>query len=336
MDVAGTIDVLSGLTDFSNSDQGSGSYVVEDGDTLQTIAQETYGDPSLWYVIADANGLQASSALTPGQTLKIPQVTTTDNTANTFKPYNPNEIQGSTTPSLPQAPQPPPSAQHCSTLAMIVVIAVVVVASIFTAGVAAEAFAGTLGSTGVGGIMAAGGAAFTGGAAVGTVAATATAGDMLGAFAASAAIGGAVGNAAGQLVGDAEGVHSGFSWTEMLGAGLTAAAGAGIGSVVRGGGALLEAKGELTTAGSAVVGAADYAAGVGVDKVVGEPTHFSWAGLAANAAGAAVAHVAHLPANSDNPLNSSVGQVFEGHLVDDVVTRETSVALGDIHVQSWK
>ena len=44
VDVAGSIDVLSGLTDFSNSDQGTSSYVVQAGDTLQTVAQQVYGD----------------------------------------------------------------------------------------------------------------------------------------------------------------------------------------------------------------------------------------------------------------------------------------------------
>ena len=325
VDEHGTINVLGGVTGFSNSEAGTTNYVAQDGDTMQSIAQAIYGDGSLWYVVADANGFDAATdAPAAGQTLKLPQVTTNSNTAETFKPYNPHEISGSTTPSLPQAPQPPPSAHHCSTLAEIVVIAVVIVASIYTAGAAAEAMGATEGST-----WAAGGAAFAG---------TSSAG--VGAGMAAAAAGAAVGNAAGQLVGDAEGIHQGFSWGEVAAAGLTAGATAGIGSAVASEGGdfsiLAHSNGTPTTFGYAVEGAADYVAGVGANKLVGEPTHFSWAGAVANAVGSAVTSAAHLPTKSDNLLNSSVGQAFEGRLVDDVVTRETSLALGDNHVQSWQ
>jgi len=180
-----------------------------------------------------------------------------------------------------------------------------------------------------GSTWAAGGAAFAG---------TSSAG--VGAGMAAAAAGAAVGNAAGQLVGDAEGIHQGFSWGEVAAAGLTAGATAGIGSAVASEGGdfsiLAHSNGTPTTFGYAVEGAADYVAGVGANKLVGEPTHFSWAGAVANAVGSAVTSAAHLPTKSDNLLNSSVGQAFEGRLVDDVVTRETSLALGDNHVQSWQ
>ena len=42
------------------------------GDTLQTIAHSAYGDSSLWYRIADANGLSGNADLRVGQTLSIP------------------------------------------------------------------------------------------------------------------------------------------------------------------------------------------------------------------------------------------------------------------------
>src|SRR5262249_51950333 len=44
-----------------------GAYTVQAGDTLPGIAQAAYGDASLWYIIADANGLSGGQALTPGQ-----------------------------------------------------------------------------------------------------------------------------------------------------------------------------------------------------------------------------------------------------------------------------
>lgn len=50
----------------------TGSYPVQAGDTLKGIAQAAYGDSSLWYLIADANGLSGDSDLRIGQVLNIP------------------------------------------------------------------------------------------------------------------------------------------------------------------------------------------------------------------------------------------------------------------------
>jgi len=62
-DEVGTLNVLDAVTAFSNSDTGTQGYVVQAGDTLEGIAQAVYGDASLWYVIADANGLEFDSNL---------------------------------------------------------------------------------------------------------------------------------------------------------------------------------------------------------------------------------------------------------------------------------
>ena len=59
------------------------SHVVRPGDTLQTIAQIYFGSPAYWYLIADANGLSGSEALTEGVTLTIPnKVANSANSAN--------------------------------------------------------------------------------------------------------------------------------------------------------------------------------------------------------------------------------------------------------------
>ena len=329
VDEHGTINVLGGVTGFSNSDAGTSNYVAQDGDTMQSIAQQVYGDGSLWYVVADANGFDAATdAPAAGQTLKLPQVTTNSNTAETFKPYNPREISGSTTPSLPQAPMPAPSAHHCNTLAAIVVIAVVVVASIFTAGVAAEAFAGTLGTAaggGAAGIMAAGGAALTGGAVAG-----ATAGELV----ASAAIGGALGNAAGQLVGDAEGIHQGFSWGEMAGAGLGAGITAGLAGEISGGAKIadLAKDGAMGYAKIAGIGAASAAGNYAGEKLVGQPAHFSWANVAAAAIGTEVTSALHLPTTLEQEWGQVAGGSFAanvvGGLVNGTIDSETARLLG--------
>ncbi len=48
------------------------TYRVRTGDTLYSIAQQTWGDANLWRLIADANGLSAGASLAAGQTLTIP------------------------------------------------------------------------------------------------------------------------------------------------------------------------------------------------------------------------------------------------------------------------
>src|SRR5690606_5421838 len=78
-----------------------GVYHVQQGDTLQAIAQASYGDSALWYRIADANGLASSTDLKVGQTLNIPnRIGTINNNSSTFKPYDPATIVGDTTPHM--------------------------------------------------------------------------------------------------------------------------------------------------------------------------------------------------------------------------------------------
>lgn len=53
-------------------DSGS-EYVVQSGDSLASIAQEVYGDPTLWRDIAQANDLSEPYSLSVGDTLDIPE-----------------------------------------------------------------------------------------------------------------------------------------------------------------------------------------------------------------------------------------------------------------------
>jgi hypothetical protein len=79
------------------------AYTVRAGDTLHSIARTMWGDASLWYLLAEANGLIGTQ---PG-TLLIPnQVANIHNTSATFKPYNPGKALGDTMPTLPAAPPP--------------------------------------------------------------------------------------------------------------------------------------------------------------------------------------------------------------------------------------
>jgi len=199
-DEGGTLDVLDQVTAFSNTDSGTGGYVVQAGDTLKSIAQALYGNASLWYVIAQANALSSDNDLSIGQSLTIPQVTTNANDSTTFKPYNAGEISGSTTPTLPTiAPPPPPSHHHCNALAEIVVIAVTVAITIATYGATAELLAGEVGTlTAVG----------------------------VGAIAGAAA--GVAGSVAGQLTGMALGTQHGFDWGQVAEGAIGGAIGGGV------------------------------------------------------------------------------------------------------------
>ncbi|MFJ4376071.1 hypothetical protein ACIP1T_26090 [Pseudomonas japonica] len=83
-------------------------------------------------LIADANDKDAAQALVAGTSLKIPNVvSSTHNTATTFKPYNPNEVIGDTI-TPPQAPKP--KKKKCNAVASIVMVVVAVVVSFFVPG----------------------------------------------------------------------------------------------------------------------------------------------------------------------------------------------------------
>ncbi|MEO7065620.1 MAG: putative Ig domain-containing protein [Rhodanobacter sp.] len=339
MDEAGGIHAADRLTGFSSGDSTQG-YVVQSGDTLAGIAQAVYGNGDLGYIVAEANGLSGDGDLVVGQKIELPSITTHSNSATTFKPYDPGQIVGSTTPSLPMAP-PVPSQAGCSVVEEIIIVAIVVVASVFTAGLAAEAMAGTLSTAGIGGAMSAGLAATTAGA-LGT-AAVGVGGSMIGAGvvvggalstvgiagmaagAAAAFVGGALGSAAGQLTGDAMHISHGLSWRQMLAGGLTAAAGSAItgemGDVHEG----------LLTSGNwekaAVSGATTSLAGTAADKVSGVAQHFSWAAVAASAVAAGT--TAELAPAHLLGLNAyGMGADFTNHFVEGALDMQAGRKLG--------
>ncbi len=106
------------------------SYTVRNGDTLQSIARTVWGDSAMWYLIADANGLASGSTLSANMVLIIPnKVTNIHNNAGTFRPYNPGEAIGDTSPTLPVAPSPPKKKKKCGGIGAIIAAVVSVVAT---------------------------------------------------------------------------------------------------------------------------------------------------------------------------------------------------------------
>ncbi|MFM2409439.1 MAG: hypothetical protein RL481_267, partial [Pseudomonadota bacterium] len=105
-----------------------GTYRVQAGDSLQNIAQQLYGDSSLWYKIAEANGLSASAALVEGQTLVLPTgVTKSKNNAGTFKPYNAAEATGDLSPTQAKPPKKPKCGVFGQILLAVIAVAVAVI-----------------------------------------------------------------------------------------------------------------------------------------------------------------------------------------------------------------
>jgi YD repeat-containing protein len=267
------------------------SYVVLEGDTLQTVSLAVYGDASLWYLIADANGLAGSEALAAGLRLTIPnRVSNFRNTSETFKPYSPGDIIGDTTPTLPA---PPPPKKKCGTFLQIVVIAVAVVATALTAG-AATAVLGPAAAT-VGGSLAAAGA---------TVAA--------------AAVGAAAGSVASQFAAIGLGLQEDFSFSEVGRAAVSGGLTAGVGTIPGVSSWSTWARTTLSTSLSQ-----------GVNVALGYQDRFSWTGVAAAAITSKVFGNTGDLTDTATPLASGLGiaQDFGRFFAAGTLNRTISVAL---------
>jgi YD repeat-containing protein len=258
---------LDPINSFSQGSAG-GSYTVRSGDTLSSIASAIYGDGSLWYKIAEANGLSSASALFEGQTLTLPTgVLKNTYNANSFKPYDAAEAIGDVSPTT--APKPP-KQNKCGSFGLILLAVVALaVATIVTAGVASVATGATFGNA-LGAIFAGNlaGLSVAGGAALGTAGAI------------GAGVAGAVaGSIVSQGIGVATGIQAKFSWKNV--------AMAGIGSLI--GGSITGIFGKAANAfGAAAQAAAGSAITQGIGVATGLQDKFSWAGVAAAGVGAGV------------------------------------------------
>lgn len=239
------------------------NYTVVGGETLKTIARNVLGDSSLWWRIAEANGLAVSGdgELTAGQTLSIPKLALNANNADTFQPYDPSRVTGSLDSVLPA-----PASQNggCGGLGKIIMVVVAVVATLYTAGALATS-AGSLFTTMQAGITA-----------------LAPGGGLPFAYAAAAS---AAGSVASQVAGNAMGIQSGFDWKSV---GLSALSGGfanGLNTpALLGGTAWQETALRMATANV-------LTQGVGV--VTGLQERFDWKSVAASAAGGAAGSLAN-------------------------------------------
>jgi YD repeat-containing protein len=302
-DFDASYDPINGLT----YQDAPGGYVVQSGDTLQSIAQQIWGDANFWYLIADANGLDNGSTLVAGQQLIIPdKVANNQNNDSTYRVYNPNDAIGNISPTTPPKPQPHHSG--CGILGQILQAIVTVVVSILTENPVLGDLVGQLFgmATGIqkgfdmGGLLMSAISWGVGGA-IGDEGM-----DLFGDLSDSigddavAALQGATANAISQGIGVATGIQKSFDWGAVAAAGVSAGVTEGVGEWAEG----------QTFSSNAII---DNMIGVGLK------------GTAALIAGAATRSLISGTDFGDNILSGLpdvIGQTLGGAIADAVQSRD--------------
>ncbi|GLK50146.1 hypothetical protein GCM10017620_31200 [Brevundimonas intermedia] len=260
---------------------GASAYTVRDGDTLQGIAAAVWGDASLWYMIAEANGLTSANPLVAGQTLSIPgKVANVHNTADTFRPYDPNKAMGDVSPTQPK-PVANAGKKGCGVVGQIIAVVIAVVVAAYVGPALISAMAGQSGAA----AAAAASASATAGGASAAAAAAAGSAAMLGSLSATAAFAagaltGAAASIASQAFLVATGAQDSLNWKGVGLSALSAGLNLGVGqfsSVDRAMGAM---------SGPGWVADATRATGMnvltqGVAVATGLQDRFDWTGVAA-------------------------------------------------------
>ncbi|WP_298303583.1 glycohydrolase toxin TNT-related protein [uncultured Erythrobacter sp.] len=236
---------------------GGGSYTVNKGDTLQSIAQSVYGDANLWYKIAQQNGISGNVPLAEGMRINLPTgVVKSAHNSGTVSPYNPGEAIGDLTPTTTA---PPKKGNKCGVFGQILLTVIAVAVSIALPGggtVIGAAINGAIGSvvsqavgvaTGIQDKFSFKGVALAAiGAGVGSALKGFDAFSKLGKFTnfANDVARGALGSAITQGIGVATGLQSKFSFAGVAAAGIGSGAG-GIAARHIEGGAIYNADGGL-------------------------------------------------------------------------------------------
>jgi hypothetical protein len=259
----------------------------------------------MWYLIADANGLSASSQLSAGQRLIIPnKVTNVHNNTGTFRVYDPGEAIGDTLPTLPNEPAPPPARKKhgCGGFGAILLAVVAIVVTAIVApeliGHAATFLPGT-GAAAAVATPATGLTALFGGAAAASVGAAAVV--------TGGVLAGAAGSIASQGLGLATGLQDKFSWGAV---GLAAIAG-GVGGAAAprglfGGNGLFGGLGSKVV-GTALRGAASNIVAQGLGVATGLQDRFDWGGVAATGVGAGISSRINLPGTGGRIVSGVAG-----------------------------
>jgi YD repeat-containing protein len=273
------------LKSINSYEQGGagGSHVVRTGESLQSIAQNLWGDANLWYKLAEANGI-AGGAISEGQRLTVPAgVMKNTHNAGTLKPYDPSEIIGDVNPTTPQPQKAQKKGNKCGVFGAILLVAIAVVVTIATKGAFTKFATGALK-----GIL---------GAGVGAAKVASAVGGVIG-----AGMAGAAGSIASQGFGVATGLQDKFSWKGVA----LSAVGAGVGGALGGMNAFGTAS-SLAQFGSDVVrGALGSAITQGIGVATGLQKKFDWAGVAAAGIAAGVEGA------FSRTVGGAAGEIYEG------------------------
>ena len=315
-----------------------GRHTVRAGDTLASIAAARWGDASLWYVLAQANGLSANAALAAGQSLIVPdKVISNTNNASTFRPYDAAHAMGDLSPTTTKPPKPKSGGCGIIGAILLVVVAIAVVAILKVP--VTSLFSGT--STLAGGTV-----TLATGATLAVPAVTVSTGlTALGSIAVGATLG-AAGALASGVVGKITGIQPEFSWKSVALGALSGGIAGGLGQV--GGLASLGLKG---TAGAVARGMVASAVTQIAGKLTGLQDKISWAGVAGAGIGVGLAqqlgsglgaldsaggnslnnHLAHLGVSGASMLaNAATRSILEGTDFGDNVL----AALPDVIAQT--
>ncbi|RYE42498.1 MAG: LysM peptidoglycan-binding domain-containing protein [Hyphomicrobiales bacterium] len=210
------------------------SYTVVGGETLKSIARTVLGDSSLWWRIAEANGLAVSAdgALTAGQTLSIPKLSLNANNSDTFQPYDPAKVTGSQDSVLPA---PAGKGGGCGGFGQFIVAVVAVVVAVVTqqyylaqygwVGAAASGAAGSIASQVVGNAIGVQDGFSWKSVGISALSAGITQGVDVGNVIANAAIA----NVATQGIAVVTGLQDKFNWRAVAASAVGAAAGSAVG-----------------------------------------------------------------------------------------------------------
>ncbi|MEJ0027167.1 MAG: LysM peptidoglycan-binding domain-containing protein [Rhizomicrobium sp.] len=231
---------------------------VQQGDTLEAIAYQVWGDASYWYLLADANGLISDADLQAGMSLIVPdKVANSHNNSSTYRVYDPNEAQGNNSPTVPK-----PAARHggaCGVFGQILLAVIAIAVTVVTYGAAVGFAAGTLG-------LGAG---------------------SLGSVVVGGALAGAAGSVASQGIGLATGIQKSFDWGGLALAAIGGAVGGALGpDGINAFGSLGKSVGSFGAGVLRGVTGGIVTQGIGV--ATGLQKSFDWAGVAAAGIGGGV------------------------------------------------
>lgn len=111
-----------------------GTYTIQAGDTLESIAQEIYGDSSLWYLLADSNGIR-DKELQIGQRINVPAVAKGQHYTNTTQKVLSSADQIGNTSATTPLPQFTATKAHTELFDTVVVAIISTVVTVLTAGI---------------------------------------------------------------------------------------------------------------------------------------------------------------------------------------------------------